>query len=89
MTPATQLIRRERLREKYSTLSSLRGPYSLKYSPTIRGTITLRSGDRSKRPYGEGFSLCVKDPANTDADHWPDPSVWSVSANIGGSPASD
>jgi hypothetical protein len=38
---------------------------------------------------GEGFSLCVKDPANTDADDWGEASVWGVSSNVGGSPGSD
>jgi hypothetical protein len=38
---------------------------------------------------GMGFSLTVKDPANTEPNAWNDKSAWRPSANIGGSPAWD
>lgn len=35
---------------------------------------------------GMGFSLTVKDPANTQTDNWGDKSIWRPSVSIGGSP---
>ncbi|UCG58813.1 MAG: lamin tail domain-containing protein, partial [Phycisphaerales bacterium] len=38
---------------------------------------------------GDGFSLTVKDPANTDPNRWGDKATWRPSAGIGGSPGTD
>jgi hypothetical protein len=38
---------------------------------------------------GMGFSLTVKDPANTEPNAWDDKSTWRPSANISGSPGWD
>jgi hypothetical protein len=38
---------------------------------------------------GIGFSLTVKNPANTEPNAWNDKSTWRPSANIGGSPGWD
>ncbi|UCG59434.1 MAG: lamin tail domain-containing protein, partial [Phycisphaerales bacterium] len=38
---------------------------------------------------GDGFSLTVKDPANTDLNGWGDKATWRPSAAVGGSPGTD
>jgi hypothetical protein len=38
---------------------------------------------------GDGFSLTVKDPVNTDPENWSDKNNWRPSSNVGGSPGSD
>ncbi|UCG59194.1 MAG: lamin tail domain-containing protein, partial [Phycisphaerales bacterium] len=38
---------------------------------------------------GLGFSLTVRDPANTDPNQWGDKATWRPSANIDGSPGAD
>ena len=35
---------------------------------------------------GNGFSICVNDPASTDLDEWDDPVSWSPSSDLGGNP---